>query len=49
MSRQSRPTIAGRLRSRRDRGAFDRALRAASPAMQQELLAAAARSQFSTR
>jgi hypothetical protein len=39
----SRNTISRRLRQRRDGREFDRALRNASPAMRQELLAAAAR------
>ncbi|MDT4891354.1 MAG: hypothetical protein QOE97_389 [Pseudonocardiales bacterium] len=39
----SRTTIARRLRQRRDMREFDRALRNASPAMQQELLAVATR------
>ena len=35
--------LGQRLRARRDAREFDRALRTASPAMRQELLAAAAR------
>jgi hypothetical protein len=35
--------ITRRLRSRRDRSEFNRALNSASPAMRQELIAAAAR------
>jgi hypothetical protein len=37
--------ITNKLRQRRDSREFERALRSASPAMQQELLAAAARHQ----
>jgi hypothetical protein len=37
-------TLATRLRQRRDRFEFERALRNASPTMQQELIAAAAHS-----
>jgi hypothetical protein len=36
-------TITRKLRQRRDAREFDRALRSASPTMQRELLAAAAR------
>ncbi|MDT4899324.1 MAG: hypothetical protein QOJ78_254 [Pseudonocardiales bacterium] len=39
-------TISRKLRQRRNTREFERALRTASPAMQQELLAAAARSQY---
>jgi hypothetical protein len=35
--------LARRLRARRNRAEFDRVLRTASPSMQQELIAAAAR------
>jgi hypothetical protein len=45
----SRRTFVRRLRARHQSGAFERALRSASPAMQQELLAAAARSQYHLR
>lgn len=38
--------ISRTLRRRRDEREFDRALRNASPSMQQELLAAATRTQF---
>ncbi|MDT4938827.1 MAG: hypothetical protein QOG80_2498, partial [Pseudonocardiales bacterium] len=38
----ARTTVARKLRQRRDRTEFERALRDASPAMQQELIAAAA-------
>ena len=38
--------ITRTLRRRRDEREFDRAVRTASPAMQQELLAAASRTQF---
>jgi hypothetical protein len=38
----SRKSIARAMRQRRERNQFDRALREASPAMQQELLAARA-------
>lgn len=41
-----RHTLARKLRQRRQMNEFDRALRNASPAMQQELLAAAARNQY---
>ena len=44
-----RTSLSRRLRAHRDRSAFERALRSASPAMQQELIAAAARSQFNMR
>ena len=40
----SRKTIASAMRQRRERNLFNRALREASPAMQQELYAAASRS-----
>jgi hypothetical protein len=40
----SKHLLSSRLRSRRDRRQFERALRTASPAMYQELLAAEARS-----
>jgi hypothetical protein len=39
----SRKTIANAMRQRRERNQFSRALREASPAMQQELYAAATR------
>lgn len=38
-----RRTITRKLRQRRDNREFERALRTASPSMQQELLAAASR------
>lgn len=41
--------IARRLRQRRDANAFDHVLRNASPAMQQELMAIASRSQSTLR
>ncbi|HJQ42971.1 MAG TPA: hypothetical protein VJ831_07800 [Jatrophihabitantaceae bacterium] len=40
----ARHTMSGRIRQRRNRRQFENALRTASPAMYQELLAAAARS-----
>jgi hypothetical protein len=39
----SRKTIANAMRQRRERNQFNRALREASPAMQQELYAVATR------
>lgn len=42
----SRNSIARKMRQRRQAREFDRALRSASPAMQQELLAAASRSRM---
>ncbi|HEV7193951.1 MAG TPA: hypothetical protein VGN35_12185 [Jatrophihabitantaceae bacterium] len=39
----SRTTFTSKMRDRRNLRAFDRAVRSASPAMQQELYAAAAR------
>jgi len=39
----SNTTLRGKLRDRRNMRAFERAVRNASPAMQQELYAAAAR------
>lgn len=45
----SKHSLSSRLRSRRDRRHFERALRTASPAMYQELLAAATRSTDLTR
>jgi hypothetical protein len=39
----SRTSLARKLRQRRNSREFERALRTASPAMQQELLAAASR------
>jgi hypothetical protein len=41
-------SITRKIRRRRDSRAFDRALRNASPAMQQELYAAASRQSFRT-
>lgn len=41
-------TLARRIRRRRDAREFDRALRTASPAMHQELTAAASRAMFRT-
>ena len=40
----SRTSMSSRMRQRRDRRQFERALRVASPAMYQELVAAATRS-----
>ncbi len=42
----SRFTFTRKLRQRRDNREFEQALRSASPSMQRELLAAAARQQF---
>jgi hypothetical protein len=42
-------SIARKMRQRRDNREFDRALRSASPAMRQELYAAAARQGFTIR
>jgi|BarGraIncu00222A_1022003.scaffolds.fasta_scaffold980839_1 hypothetical protein len=42
-------TLTRKLRQLRDVRDFDRALRSASPAMQQELMAAAARQNIYTR
>jgi hypothetical protein len=42
-------SITRRIRARRDRAAFDRALRNAGPTMRLELTAAAARSQSQLR
>lgn len=41
-----RHTISQRLRQRRQMNEFERAVRNASPAMRQELIAAAARNQY---
>jgi hypothetical protein len=42
----SRTSLARKLRQRRQAREFERALRSASPAMQQELLAAASRNRM---
>jgi hypothetical protein len=42
----SRKTFSAKMRQRRDNREFQNALRTASPSMQQELLAAAARQQL---
>ena len=39
----SRQTFSAKMRMRREHAQFERALRSASPSMQQEMLAAAAR------
>jgi hypothetical protein len=45
----SRNTLSARLRQRRQRIEFERALNSASPSMRSELLAAAARQQAGLR